>query len=178
MEDQQDELEALIARAAMADRAAFQTLYKVTSPRVYAVLIAMLRDEEIAQDVLQDAYVKVWARAGEYHSERGQVLSWIIAIARYRALDVLRASKRRSNFEQQAGESAVLSVPATDAFTEMLSECLDRLADLQRSNIISAFMHGFTHEELADREDTPIGTIKSRIRRGLQRLRECLDQLG
>ncbi|MCB1687418.1 MAG: sigma-70 family RNA polymerase sigma factor [Halioglobus sp.] len=176
MADQQEELEVLIARAAMADRSAFHALYVATAPRVYAVLMVMLRDQETAQDVLQDTYVKVWGRAGEYHSERGEVLSWVIAIARYRALDLLRASKRRTNFEHQAGETLELSLPTSDAFSELTKECLNRLADIQRRSIISSFVHGFTHEELAVREETPIGTIKSRIRRGLQRLRECLEQ--
>lgn len=176
MADEQEELESLLARTAMADRAAFHALYGATSPRVYGVLVAMLRDEEIAQDVLQDTYVKVWGRAGEYHADRGQVLSWIIAIARYRALDLLRASKRRSSFEQQAGEALSLALPQADAFSELLKECLERLADIQRRSILYAFVHGYTHEELAEREATPVGTVKSRIRRGLQRLRECLEQ--
>ncbi len=176
MADQQADLESLLARAALADRAAFHALYDATSPLVYGVLRAMLRDEESAQDVLQDTYVKVWGRAGEYHSDRGHVLSWIIAIARYSALDLLRASKRRSNFEQQAGETLLLTLPDTDTFSDSLKDCLDRLADLQRRSIFSAFVHGFTHEELAQRENAPLGTIKSRIRRGLQRLRECLEQ--
>jgi RNA polymerase sigma-70 factor (ECF subfamily) len=176
---QSEDLKALIARTAREDRAAFRALYDATSPRVYGVLVALLRNDDTAQDVLQDTFVKVWARAGEYHSERGEVLSWIIAIARYRALDLLRASRRRSSYEQQAGESPLLTLPAvsaSDEFSLRLTDCLDRLAERQRRNIVAAFVRGFTHEELARQENTPLGTIKSRIRRGLQRLRECLEQ--
>lgn len=176
MADEQKTLEALIARTALGDRSAFQALYAATSPRVYSVLTAMLHDSATAQDVLQDTYVKVWGRSGEYHSERGQVLSWIIAIARYRALDLLRASKRRSGFEQQAATALELTLPMNDVYSELLEQCLARLAEIQRRSIVSAFVFGYTHEELAKSEETPIGTVKSRIRRGLARLRECLEQ--
>jgi len=176
MADQQKELEVLLASTALGDRNAFQTLYSNTSPRVYAVLMSMLSDKATAQDVLQDTYVKVWSRASEYHSERGEVLSWIIAIARYRALDLLRAANRRQNFEQQAMAPQALSLSATNDFSDLLQECLDRLAQLQRRSILAAFINGFTHEELASLEKTPVGTVKSRIRRGLARLRECLEQ--
>lgn len=176
MNEPHDELEALVARAAMADRKAFHRLYEMTSPRVYAVLVSMLHDKDMAQDVLQDTYVKVWGRAGEYHCERGQVLSWIIAIARYRALDLLRASKRRNTFEHQAGETLAPVLSIGDSFSDLMKDCLGRLADIQRHSIVAAFVHGFTHEELAAKEDAPLGTVKSRIRRGLRRLRECLEQ--
>ena len=176
MADQPKLFESLLASTALGDRVAFQQLYSDTSPRVYGVLMSMLSDRATAQDVLQDTYVKVWSRAGDYHAERGEVLSWIIAIARYRALDLLRASSRRQNFEHQAAEPEALTFSASDEFSELLQECLNRLAQLQRRSILEAFINGFTHEELASNEDTPIGTIKSRIRRGLVRLRECLDQ--
>ncbi|GAB5452555.1 MAG: sigma-70 family RNA polymerase sigma factor [Halioglobus sp.] len=172
----QNELERHVSRCAMGDRKAFETLYTESSPSVYAVLMSMLHDAATAQDVLQDTYIKVWNRAGEYHAERGLVLSWIIAIARYRALDLLRASKRRSTYEQQS-EQTPTTVPVSAGTTsQLLQECLERLADLQRKSILAAFVGGYTHEELAVREATPVGTIKSRIRRGLGRLRECLEQ--
>lgn len=174
--DEQDTLESLLARTALGDRVAFRELYDATSPRVYAVLMAMLREPAMAQDVMQDAYVKVWAQAREYHTERGLVLSWIIAIARYRALDLLRASRRRDALEDEAAVVMSMSLPASDGLSEMLQECLGRLAEMQRRSILAAFVNGFTYEELAERESAPLGTVKSRIRRGLQRLRECLDQ--
>ncbi len=173
--DQQEILESLLARTALGERDAFRELYDSTSPRVYAVLVAMLHDPATAQDVMQDAYVKVWAQAREYHAERGLVLSWIIAIARYRALDLLRAARRRDVLEDEAGKVMEMSLPAREGFSEMLQECLGRLAELQRRSILAAFVNGFTYEELAARESAPLGTVKSRIRRGLQRLRECLE---
>ena len=92
---QQADNETLIARVGLGDRGAFKSLYVGTAPRVYAVILQMLRDPALAQDVLQDTYIKVWSRAQDYHHERGQVLGWIIGIARYRALDILRSEQRR-----------------------------------------------------------------------------------
>jgi RNA polymerase sigma-70 factor (ECF subfamily) len=172
----QAELEVMLARSALGDRDAFQRLYEATAPRVYAVLLSMLRDSALAQDVMQDAYVKVWGQSRDYHADRGLVLSWIIAIARYRALDLLRASKRRDALEMEAVQQQSLTEPTQEGFSDLLRECLGKLADLQRRSIVAAFVNGFTHEELAAREATPVGTVKSRIRRGMQRLRECLQQ--
>ncbi len=170
------QLEAWLARSLDGDRGAFHQLYDATSPRVYAVLMKLLAEPAMAQDVLQDTYVKVWAQAEHYRSERGLVLSWIISIARYRAIDLLRAQGRRSSHELAAGETQQSTSGNDDPLSDLLHECLAKLADLQRHTIQAAFVHGFTHTELAAREDAPVGTVKSRIRRGLQRLRECMEQ--
>lgn len=174
----EDELQELLARTVMGDRAAFHSLYTETSPTVFGVLKQMLPDTAVAEDVLQDAYVKVWSRAGEFHGERGKVLGWIIAIARYRALDVIRANKRRFEITSEANlvpESVAADGGALELKT-VLEECMSRLAELQRQSIIGAFVHGWTHEELANQLAQPIGTVKSRIRRGLNLLRECLER--
>ncbi len=177
MNAEQAELEQLIARCVLGDRAAFKTLYEKTSARVFGLALRMLRSREQAQDLLQDVYVRVWSRAGEYHAQRGRVLAWIMAIARYRALDMLRAESRRTTGElvEQADPAAGADPDSDGISSRALEECLQRLADSQRRSILVVFYGGLTHDELAARQSTPVGTVKSRIRRGLQRLRECLE---
>lgn len=167
--------EDLLARVVLGDRNAFQLLYEETSPKVYGVLLRMLGDASSAQDVLQDTYVRVWSRAGEFHGERGKVLAWIITIARYRALDLLRSQKRRVEVTREFSQDQKFSVDLSESDPRLYS-CLETLADTQKSSVVASFVHGFTHEELAVQFAAPIGTIKSRIRRGLQRLKECLEQ--
>ena len=167
------ELERLLANSVLGDRDAFAALYEATSSRVYALGLRMLGNRDQASDLLQDVYVRIWTRAGEYHAERGSVLAWLLSIARYRALDMLRFEGRRSPIGSETAEPELAGM--VDASTLALEECLDTLADSQRSSILTVFFDGLTHDELAAREQQPLGTVKSRIRRGLQRLKDCLD---
>ncbi len=174
----ENELQTLVARTVHGDRVAFQALYESTSPTVFGVLQRMLSDRAQAEDVLQDTYVKVWSRAGEYHYERGRVIGWVIGIARNRALDILRAKKRRGEVQSAdswppetiAGNSGELEQ------NTVLQQCMERLAAIQQQSIIGAFVHGWTHEELAKLLSLPVGTVKSRIRRGLALLKDCLER--
>lgn len=181
MTNSNQKLARLMAQVSLGDRAAFKTLYEHTAPDVMGLLRSMLRQGDLAEDLLQDTFVKVWHRAGDYHPERGQVSTWIASIARYAAIDALRARKirrgddslldnlrdqRPSAFEQLAG----------DAQEERLHHCMGTLSDDQKQSISLAFFGGYTHDELASQLDKPLGTVKAWIRRGLSKLRECLEQ--
>lgn len=171
-------LARLLARSAQGDRAAFKRLYEDTAPRVFGLLLKMIRERTAAEDVLQETYLRVWHRAGDYHADRGQVISWLVSIARYRALDLLRA--RRAGAEPPELELAAEQWPdgvlSTTAEAGALRRCLDTLSSDQRQSIAFAFFHGLSHGELARRLGTPLGTVKTWIRRGLARLKDCLER--
>lgn len=177
------DLVRLVARTAQGDQRSFKQLYEHTAPRLYAAASALLSDKHLAEDVVQEAYVQIWRRAADYHSERGQVSTWLLSILRYRAIDALRKLKPSQDLDNidyenvdQASEPQPYSLALADEDAGRLGDCLHTLAGSQRASITLAYFQGLTHQELSERLATPIGTVKSRIRRGLTRLRECLDQ--
>lgn len=177
-------LEHLIGRCALRDRSAFSAIYQATSARVFGFLVNMLRDREAAEEVLQDAYMQIWQKSASYTAERGQPLTWIISLARYRALDYLRrqSTRRRHEFSyataDQPDDPAHEEGAAVDDKDQHLSICLNRLQDRARESVVKAYCEGYTHEELSASMNTPIGTVKSWIRRSIKRLKECLHELS
>lgn len=177
MDDAQ--LVTLLARAGQGDRGAFKELYDATAATLLGVAMQLLRERARADDALQDAFIQIWHRAGEYNVQRGSVLGWLATIVRYRAIDQRRKDARLVSDDvlpELLDESATaeqLGV-ALESAAE-LRDCMDRLSLSQRQSIALAFFEGLTHDQLAARLTAPLGTIKSRIRRGLSRLKECLD---
>ena len=176
------ELQRLLARTALHDRAAFKTLYEHTSRIVYSLGLRILGQIDLAEDLLQDVFLRVWHSAADYHPERGRVIAWIVTIARYHAIDMRRRQTvaSRVSAAQQKEEADAVAGPFLQVFaikqTDRLLDCLNRLAVSQRRCLSGAFYQGLTHDELASQLGLPLGTIKSRIRRALLRLRECLTQ--
>ncbi len=183
-----EQLLRLLHATARGDRGAFNLLYKKTSPHLYAIAIRLVHRRSAAEDVLQDAYVQVWHRAGDYHVQRGTVLGWMTALVRYRAIDRLRKRRNNTPFDEESmggpgagpGDSgdAALTSAAANEDAEFLRECVSRLSGSQRESVALAFFHGLTHQELSQHLALPLGTIKSRLRRSLKRLKACLDNLG
>ncbi len=176
-----DPLAALMARiAGERDGAALKALYSATSPKLLGVCLRILTNREESEDVLQEVYIAVWRRADAFDPARASTLAWLSAIARNRAIDRLRA--RRPRGIETPVEDAGLVDPAPSAETEMersgeygrLRDCLDGLKPEQAAAIRTAFLDGVTYETLATRAGVPLGTMKSWVRRGLLRLRECL----
>ena len=182
MELTEDELQHLLARTALRDRAAFKTLYEYTSRNVYSLGLRMLGRVDLAEDLLQDVFLRVWHSAADYHPERGRVIGWIVTIARYLAIDMRRRQSvaARVGAAHQAEEKEVAAGPFLQVLalkqTDLLLDCVNRLANSQRRCLNGAFYQGLTHDELAAKLGLPLGTIKSRIRRALLRLKECLSQ--
>lgn len=177
-------LENLLARCALRDREAFAALYDATSAKLFSVIQRMLGQEALAEETLQEVYLKIWERAGDYHSGRGQPMTWLISMARYRAIDVLRAQQRRvpagsheavEMLEEASSGPQVLASQAGEAM--VLDECLEQLAEQRRQCLQLAYCEGYTHEELSQKLGSPVGTIKSWIRRSLLAVRDCLEVL-
>ena len=174
----------LIAACARQDRRAFQQLYERTAPQLLACLIRVLRNRALAEDALQDVFVQVWVRAGQYVSARGSAWAWLIAIARYRAIDVRRREGRTPagssadiDIEQIPGEDEPQDALAAlgQRATKALQQCLEALQPRQRECIVLAYQGGLTHTEVAGEIGEPLGSVKSWIRRGLSALKRCLE---
>jgi RNA polymerase sigma-70 factor (ECF subfamily) len=185
------DLDALLLRTAAGDKAAFAALYQATSSHLFAVLLRMLKRRDWAEDALQDCYVKVWQRAETYTPERGTALPWLLTVARYRALDRLRGLRpderetdRHVDFEDETSTTPEIAdefmqSPEATAIEQeglsQMSDCLKNLPNDQRRSLLLAYYQGYTHPELAEKMGAPLGTVKSWVRRGLSRLRDCLE---
>ena len=176
-----DLLAACIQRVADGDRLAFNHLYDLTAPNLVAISLRVCRQRQMAEDVLQEAYIRVWHYASAYDSARGQPMAWLATIVRRLAIDALR---RRGPLDQlgesgrmhEAVEEAVVLddvIRAMDA--RIVHRCLDQLRGSQRACLLLAFFEDLSHAEVGNRLDLPLGTVKSHIRRGLQHLRRCLQ---
>lgn len=183
---EREQLAEWLAATARGDEQAFKRLYAATSPQLYALLLRILRSPERAQDALQDAYVRIWQKADTYSPERGAPLTWLLSIARYRALDMLRRRRPEVAMPEEPDRVATLLEdeqslsPAQENENQQslaaINACMGQLSDEQRESVLLAYYEGLTHQELAERMDAPLGTVKSWIRRGLLRLRDCLAE--
>lgn len=187
-EQQSAELAHLLLRIRKADAAALATLYEATINRVYTLALRILRNAADAEEISIDVYKQVWDQAARYDAARGPVLAWLMVITRSRALDRLRKTNQERGIRQH------LDNPDT-AYTEeqpttvqdlleimehnsRVHEALKQLSPAQRQAITLGFMEGLSHPEIATRLATPLGTVKSNIRRGLTRLRQLLSESG
>lgn len=182
---QDEPLEPLLAAVARGHPNAFAQLYARTSAHLFALLLRMLQRRDWAEEALQDCYVRIWQRSESYDAERGTPMAWLMTIARYRALDLLRSRRpelNESDFDDDTpsplDRTDDRANPEADAVAGeglgRLDKCLERLGDEQRRSVLLAYYEGYTHTELSRRLKAPIGTVKSWVRRGLLQLRDCL----
>jgi RNA polymerase sigma-70 factor (ECF subfamily) len=164
----------LLAATAEGDKNAFSRLYRLTSPKLYAIALRILKTEGHAQECLQEAYLSVWRQAATYQQGKAAPMTWLVTIVRNRALDMLR--RQRHELRREEVELDLLSdTPSEQVDSLAIEKCLQRLRADQRECVLLAYYEGLTHPELADRLSHPIGTIKTWIRRGLEQLRQCLE---
>jgi RNA polymerase sigma-70 factor (ECF subfamily) len=171
-----------LARLSAGDKLALAVVYRLTSGKLNALILRMVRDEAVAQEVLQDVYLTVWRRSASFDPRLASPITWLATIARNKAIDRLRAQKRRPAGSVSAEEVELID-PSLSVVEELeiqqdrlqLYACLDRLDERHRGAIRAAFFEGVTYEALAARAGVPLGTMKSWIRRGLLRLRVCMD---
>jgi RNA polymerase sigma factor (sigma-70 family) len=176
-----DPLSELMRRVAAGDRAALNSLYDATSAKLFAVCLRILRNRDESEDVLQEVYLTIWRRADRYEPARGGVFAWMATIARNRAIDRLRAVGPMAYAEPVEDYDAPDEAPLASAVLERAEDaralytCLEALDERTRRVIRTAFFEGVTYEALSQRLDTPLGTVKSWIRRGLLKLKGCLE---
>jgi RNA polymerase sigma factor (sigma-70 family) len=180
-----------MSRVAMRDQAAFKTLYDATVRCLLAIVTRMLHDRAWAEDVLQEVYVSVWNAAPTYSAVKSQPMTWLMAIARNKAMDALRGSRTERQLVARASSEIDEDTGAPDIAdggagpldrlvhaieSQRLRHCLQGLEPAQRQAIALAFYDGLTHVELALHMRQPLGTVKAWVRRGLERLRPCLER--
>lgn len=176
-----ESLNQVLQQVARGDRAAFSTLYRATSPKLFGVCLRMLRDRSAAEDVLQDLYATVWRRADSFDPARASALTWLTTIARNRAIDRIR-ERREVPLDEDVATWLVDENPSPMAVAEQsqargrLQTCINELDPQHGYAIKEAFYSGASYSELAQRAQVPLGTMKSWIRRSLLLLKACLQR--
>jgi RNA polymerase sigma-70 factor (ECF subfamily) len=175
-----DDLTRLLSRIAGRDAAAFATLYKQTNAKLYGVVARILTRGDVAADVLQEAYVRIWEKAGEFDPVRGSPLAWMATIARNRALDEVRRVRPVSledqpeGFEPAAEDIDPLATRERSEGLAALVNCLKALDEEKRAVVLLAYYRGLSREALGKRFGRPVPTIKTWLHRSLAQLRDCL----
>lgn len=169
---QADNPETLLGRMSDGDTDAFRQLYDETAPRLFAIALRILRDSAAAEDATQEAYLRMWRKAGRFDPSRGAPLAWMGVIARNAALDLARSRRQTEGLEiLDTPDFAVAAVEPPDA---RLGHCLKRLPPDQARAITIMYTNGMSHSELAEHLSVPLGTAKSWVRRGTASLKECM----
>jgi RNA polymerase sigma-70 factor (ECF subfamily) len=176
----------LLARVALFDQQAFAELYRLTSSHLYAVALRILRESGAAEEVLQESYVNIWHHAGSYVAAKSQPLTWLTSIVRNRCLDQMRRREVDTVTIDDEEQGMMLADDRPSPMDLLLSSadalavkgCVELLEAGQKQAIALAFYQGLSHSELARHLRQPLGTVKSWVRRGLERLKACLDGAG
>ena len=176
-----DELASLITSTAGGDRAAFERLYQLSSPYLFGMLRRLLGRQSWAEEILQECFVSIWQHASRYERDRSAPMTWMAAIARNAALDLLR---RRDASEAPLDDEVAAQRPderpqplealQSGLEARRLRECMQALPAQQQQGLALAFFHGLSHSEVAEQLGEPLGTVKSWVRRGLLALKSCL----
>lgn len=175
-----DELRQWLGACALGDRRAFERLYHSVAPRLHGVALRCVGRRELAEEVVQESFVRIWRNAARYDSELSAPMTWMINITRHLAIDLLR-KRQEEPMDDEHLESLADDGPS--AFEQLtaardahaLNRCLETLEGMQRQSILTAYFQGLSNADLAADLAAPLGSIKSWIRRGMERLRRCLE---
>lgn len=175
-------LEPLLLAVAQRDRGAFRVLFDTAGPKLMGLALRICREQALAEDAVQEAFVEIWRKAEGFDPERGSAAGWMAVIARNRAIDLVRRRGRAPGWGGGGeGEDPLARLidpfarPDGGAEAMALSECLGRLEPRPRELVMLAYVEGLSREELSARYDAPVNTIKTWLRRGLAALKTCLD---
>ena len=182
--DDRASLEAALVGAGQGNSGALAELYRRTSGKLFGICLRILGNRSEAEDVLQEIYVGIWHKSASYDPGRASPITWLATVARNRSIDRLRSSGFRSRHHEPIDGGMDVADPSPDpaAAAELgdeagrLGRCIEELEERQAGAIRSAFFGGYTYNELATRQGVPLGTVKSWVRRGLLRLKDCLDR--
>jgi RNA polymerase sigma-70 factor (ECF subfamily) len=171
--------EGSLAACARGDRVALRTLYDREARWLMGVALRIVRDRALAEEVLQEAFLQIWKAASTFDASRGSGRGWIYTVVRHRALQEIRRGGREVSLDEEGLENLAHDQQSPDVEgpgigSEELEHCLQQLEPMKRACIVHAFIEGYTHEQIATKLDTPLGTVKSWVRRGLVSLKECL----
>ncbi len=174
------DVDDLMRQAARGDSQAFEMLYDELSPAVYGLARRVVRDPARAEDVTQEVFLDVWRKATRFDVARGKAKTWIMTIAHRRAVDAVRRSEAQKRQDHQGAPDEVSHDEPADALIQAeehgaVRDCLETLTDLQLESVRLAYFNGYTYGEVATLLDKPLPTIKTRMRDGLIRLRDCLE---
>ncbi len=183
MPDPQQILAGALGACAHGDKAGLRLIFDSEGARLMAVAHRILRRHDLAEEIVQDAFIQIWSKASSYSPDRGSARGWIYAIVRNKALNALRDGKRWESSDSEALErlqDAAQDTFPTDLFEALdresnLRRCLGQLDERKRTSILMAYVSGYTHGEIAGRLKVPLGTAKAWIKRGLTSLRECMS---
>jgi RNA polymerase sigma-70 factor (ECF subfamily) len=171
-------LEDLLTSVAAGDMVAFRRLYRQTSPRLFAVVRALIVNRARSEEVLQEAYVNIWQKARLYDRAKGGAMGWLVTVTRRLAIDEIRRPSAPMHSIDDDGvllnTLAAESIEPEPLGQGRLDECLGWLREDFRQAIVLSYLYGYTYEQLARRLDRPVGTVKSWVHRGLAELRECV----
>ncbi len=182
-ESRQDD-PTLLRRIAAGDRAAFAEFYDRHATLMFSVAVRILNDAGEAEDVLQETFLQIWDKAANFNPDLGKASSWAAILARNKAIDKIRASQRRSRLAAEAGREYALAGETDDTANEaihghdkarLIRSAIGELPLEQRQAIELAYFSGLTQDEIARQLNAPLGTVKARIRRGLLKLRDQLE---
>ena len=172
--------ESALMACARGDQRELQRIYEREASRLLGVAYRILRRRDLADEAVHDAFLQIWQKASTYDPARGSARGWIYTVVRHRALNILRDTSREtlsddSHFEDMpASDSDPLNYLSRLSDAASLSHCLERLDAPKRTSILLAYVDGYTHQQIALQLNTPLGTVKAWIRRGLLSLKECL----
>jgi RNA polymerase sigma factor (sigma-70 family) len=181
-QERRAELNRWLEQAARGDQSAFARLYRTAAPRIFGVIVRMVRDKGEAEDLLQDVFTTAWRSADRFDAARGSAMTWLVTLARNRTID-----RMRQHHELPLGDDEPwLDIPDDDPTPAARAEaneertrlerCLQQLDALHRGVVREAFYTGAAYNDLAERRSVPLGTMKSWIRRSLMQLKACLEQ--
>ena len=170
----------MLASVAKRDESAFERLYEATSAKLFWVVLRILKRQDLAEEVIQDAYIKIWNSAGQFNPDLSSPITWMASIARNRAIDVVRKRSEISIEEEPAAMDVASDTPdplARKDMTEELKrilECVGQLEPQRQRLVLLAYYNGWSREQLAQKFDTPLNTVKTWLRRSMLEIRECL----
>lgn len=175
------EINLLLAKVALRDRAAFQSLWNRTSAKLFGVCLRILKNRAEAEDALQEVYVKIWRKAESYAPSNYSPMTWLISIARNEAIDRLRARKPVAVDIEEAYDLASDTPNPERAAMDtsdrlQINACLEELQPDHAAAVQGAYLEGYSYQELADKYKIPINTMRTWLRRSLIKLKECLQR--
>jgi RNA polymerase sigma-70 factor (ECF subfamily) len=175
-----DHLRALLARVALADREAFRSLYHETSAKLFGVLLRLLKNRHDAEDALQMVYVKIWQKAPAFAGSQHSPMGWLVVLTRNHAIDLMRARKPASATIDDLSEPAdPAKNPEQEALNtslgEQLTKCLEELESKHALAVRDAYVLGDSYQDISDKLDVPLNTVRTWLRRGLAKLKTCME---